>query len=95
MTSIHITAAAAEAGCASERSELITAAAGFGEKAVVRVIAGALYMGAKAGLNDRLIKCAKNSCINKYGYRKSPPDGWGFPFAKFKRNAIAISNLIR
>lgn len=65
MTSIHITVEVAEAGCASERSELITAATEFGEKAVVRAIAEALYMDAKAGLNDRFIKYAKNGHTNK------------------------------
>lgn len=65
MASIHITVEVAEAGYASERSELIATATEFGEKAVVRAIAEALYMDAKAGLNDRFIKHAKNSCTNK------------------------------
>ena len=62
MASIHITVEVAEAGYASE---LIATATEFGEKAVVRAIAEALYMDAKAGLNDRFIKHAKNSCTNK------------------------------
>lgn len=65
MTSIHITVEVAEAGYASERSELIATATEFGEKAVVRAIAEALYTDAKAGLNDIFVKYAKNGRTNK------------------------------
>lgn len=65
MASIHITVEVAEAGYASERSELIATATEFGEKAVVRAIAEALYMDAKAGLNDIFVKYAKNGHTNK------------------------------
>jgi len=64
MANIHVTVSVSEAGYESERSELVSVVTEHGEKAVVLAMAKALYIEARAGLNDIFVKKGKNSSMN-------------------------------